>query len=141
MCAGAEQNVELVRRYYILTSGDLAGIEDIVSADFLDHHFPPTLPQGPEGVKAFFTDVLGAFTNRRIDIFDIFATDDRVGVRFDLVADQTGEFAGYKPSGQQITCGAMSMFRVENGKLVEGWESADLFGLFNQLQALQSVAA
>lgn len=137
----SQQNVELVRRYYQVTSGDLAGIEEIVTPDFLDHHFPPTLPQGPDGVKAFFTDVLGAFTNRRIDIFDIFATEDRVGVRFELVANHTSEFAGYKPSGQQITCGAMSMFRVENGKLAEGWETADLFGLFQQLQALQSVPA
>lgn len=137
----SQQNVELVRRYYQVTSGDLAGIEEIVTPDFLDHHFPPTLPQGPEGVKAFFTDVLGAFTSRRIDIADIFATEDRVAVRFELVANHTSEFAGYQPSGQQINCGAMSMFRVENGKLAEGWESADLFGLFQQLQALAPVAA
>jgi predicted ester cyclase len=136
----SQQNVDLVCRYYEITSGDLAGIEDIVTPDFLDHHFPPTLPQGPEGVKAFFTDVLGAFTNRKIEIFDIFACEERVAVRFQLVADHTSEFAGYQPSGQQITCGAMSMFRVENGKLAEGWESADLFGLFQQLQALQPAA-
>ncbi len=137
----SQSNIDLVRRYYQVTSGDLAGIEEIVSPDFIDHHFPPTLPQGPEGVKAFFNDVLGAFTHRRIDIFDIFAAEDRVGVRFELVANHSSEFAGYKPSGQQITCGAMSMFRVEDGKLAEGWETADLFGLFKQLQALQTVAA
>ena len=128
-----EENIALVRRYYQVTSGDFAGIEDLVSADFVDHHFPPDLPAGPEGVKAFFTNVLGAFTSRRIEIFDIFATEDRVAVRFQLVANHTTDWAGYTATGKGITCGAMSIFRVADGKLAEGWESADLFGLFQQL--------
>ena len=128
-----EENVALVRRYYQVTSGDFAGIADIVSADFVDHHFPPELPAGPDGVKAFFTNVLGAFTSRRIEIFDIFATEDKVAVRFQLVANHTTDWAGYKATGKEITCPAMSIFRVAGGKLVEGWENADLFGLFQQL--------
>lgn len=129
----SEKNITLVRRYYQVTSGDFAGIEEIVSPDFVDHHFPPDLPAGPEGVKAFFTNVLGAFTSRRIEIFDIFATEDKVAVRFQLVANHTTDWAGYKATGKEITCGAMSIFRVAGGKLVEGWENADLFGLFQQL--------
>jgi steroid delta-isomerase-like uncharacterized protein len=131
----SQHNVELVRRYYQVTSGDLTGIEDIVSADFVDHHFPAELPKGPAGVRAFFTDVLGAFTDRRIEIFDIFATDEKVCCRFQLVANHTQDWAGYTADGRGITCGAISVFRVEDGKLAEGWESADLFGLFNQLAA------
>ena len=136
-----KHNVELVRRYYQVTSGDLTGIEDIVSADFVDHHFPAELPKGPAGVRAFFTDVLGAFTDRKIDIFDIFADDEKVCCRFQLVANHTKDWAGYTADGRGITCGAISVFRVENGKLAEGWESADLFGLFNQLAAPALVAA
>jgi steroid delta-isomerase-like uncharacterized protein len=129
-----EENVALVRRYYQETSGDMACIAEIVAPDFVDHHFPAELPAGPEGVKSFFNNVLGSFTNRYIDICDIFATEDKVAVRFSLVANHTSDFAGYTASGKQIECGAMSIFRVQNGKLVEGWESADLFGLFNQLK-------
>jgi len=128
-----EENVALVRRYYRETSGDMASITEIVALDFVDHHFPAGLPAGPEGVRAFFNNVLGAFSNRHIEICDIFATEDKVAVRFSLVASHTADFAGYAASGKQIECGAMSIFRVQNGKLVEGWESADLLGLFNQL--------
>ena len=129
-----EENVALVRRYYQETSGDMAHISEIVGPDFVDHHFPADLPAGPEGVKAFFNNVLGAFSNRHIEICDIFATHDKVAVRFSLVATHTADFAGYAASGKQIDCAAMSIFRVANGKLAEGWESADLLGLFNQLK-------
>ncbi len=113
----------------------LTGIEEIVTADFVDHHFPAELPHGPGGVKAFFTDVLGAFTTAGSTSSTSSPRTSGWACRFELVANHTSEFAGYKPSGQQITCGAMSMFRVEDGKLAEGWEIADLFGLFKQLQA------
>jgi hypothetical protein len=135
-----EENVALVRRYYQVTSGDLAGIEDIVTPDFVDHHFPPNLAPGPECVRVFFTEVLGAFTDRVIEIDDVFASADRVGVRFKLLANHSSDFAGYSATGKRIVCPAMSMFRIENGKLAEGWEVADLFGLFQQLAASEPAA-
>jgi len=128
-----EENVALVRRYYQVTCSDLVGIEEIVTPDFVDHHFPDNLPPGPECVRAFFTDVLGAFTDRCIEIDEVFANEDRVTCRFVLVAKHTADFAGFAATGKTIKCGAISIFRVENGRLAEGWEVADLFGLFQQL--------
>ena len=52
-----EENKNLVRRYYELVAGDLAGIEEVVTADFVDHHFPPDTPPGPPGVRQFFTEI------------------------------------------------------------------------------------
>ena len=52
-----EANKALVRRYYEIATSDLKGFENIVAADFVDHHFPPTLPHGPEGAVKFFGEV------------------------------------------------------------------------------------
>ncbi len=137
----SEANKDLVRRYYQVTSGDLAGIEDIVTADFVDHHFPPTLPPGPAGVRIFFTEVLGAFSEREIVIDELVAEGDRVVCKFALEAKHTSEFAGIPATGRHITCAAYSTFRIAEGKLAEGWELADLFGLFQQLQAPEPAVA
>jgi predicted ester cyclase len=137
----SEANKGLVRSYYRLTSGDLTGIEDIVTADFLDHHFPAHLPPGPEGVRIFFNEVLGAFTEREIVIDELVAEGDRVVCKFTLVANHTAEFAGIPATGRRIFCPAYSTFRIQGDKLAEGWELADLFGLFQQMQAPEPVAA
>jgi hypothetical protein len=55
----SEANKALVRRYYAEAMGDLSGIEQVVSATFVDHHFPPGLPAGPAGVRQFFRNILG----------------------------------------------------------------------------------
>ena len=56
-----EENRDLVRRYYELVAGDLQGIDEVVTADFVDHHFPPDMPPGPEGVRQFFTQFIPKF--------------------------------------------------------------------------------
>ena len=72
----SEANKALVRRYYQEAMGDLAGIDEIVAADFVDHHFPPEMPTGPAGVRKFFTEFAGGlFSDMRIEI-DRFA--DRI---------------------------------------------------------------
>jgi predicted ester cyclase len=131
-----EKNKELVNRYYKEAIGDLSGIEEVVAADFVDHHFPPGTPAGPEGVRQFFTAVLGSvFSEMRIEIDFLIAEGDKVDCHFALLAKHTGEFAGIAPKGNQIRCPAVSTFRIEGGMLVEAWEIFDSGDLMQQLQA------
>ena len=53
----SEANKALVRRYYAEAMGDLSGIGQLVTTKFVDHHMPPGLPPGPEGVREFFKDI------------------------------------------------------------------------------------
>jgi predicted ester cyclase len=131
-----EANKALVRRYYQEAMGDLSGIDEVVSADFVDHHFPPGLPAGPEGVRQFFTNVLGSvFSEMQIEIDYLLADGDKVDCHFALLAKHTGEFAGIPPKGNAIRCPAISTFRVEEGKLAEGWEIFDSGDLLAQMKA------
>ena len=131
-----EKNKELVNRYYQEATGGLSGIEEVVAADFVDHHFPPGSPAGPEGVRQFFTGVLGSvFSDMRIDIDYLIAEGDKVDCHFALLAKHTGEFAGIPPKGNQIRCPAISTFRIEGGMLAEAWELFDSGDLMQQLQA------
>jgi predicted ester cyclase len=132
----SEANKALVRRYYSETMGDLSGIEQVVSPVFVDHHFPPGLPAGPEGVRQFFRQVLGGiFSDMRIEHDFMVAEGDTVDCHFALVAKHTGEFAGIKPKGNIIRCPAISTFRIEDGRLAEAWEMFDSGGLLPQMQA------
>jgi len=131
-----EKNKELVKRYYKAAMGNLSGIGEVVAADFVDHHFPPGTPAGPEGVRQFFSGILGSvFSDMRIEIDYLIAEGHQIDCHFALLGKHTGEFAGIAPKGNQIRCPAVSTFRVENGLLVEAWEIFDSGDLLRQMQA------
>jgi predicted ester cyclase len=131
-----EKNKELVKRYYKAAMGNLSGLNEVVAAGFVDHHFPPGTPAGPEGVRQFFSGILGSvFSDMRIEIDYLIAEGDKVDCHFALLGKHTGEFAGIAPKGNQIRCPAVSTFRIENGLLVEAWEIFDSGDLLRQMQA------
>ena len=130
-----EENKKLVRRYYELVAGDLAGIEEVVTADFVDHHFPPDTPGGPQGVRRFFTQVIPTFfSDLRIEIDFLLAEGDRVDCHFVALFKHTGEFAGVAPKGNQLRVPAISTFRIAGGKLAEAWEIYDSGDMLRQMQ-------
>jgi predicted ester cyclase len=129
-----EENKLLVRRYYQEVMGDLSGIEDVVTSDFVDHHFPPGLPPGAEGVRQFFANILPSiFSDMQIEIDFILAEGDRADCHFALYAKHTGKYADIAPKGNAIRCPAISTFRIANGKLAEAWEIFDSGDLLRQM--------
>ena len=130
-----EANKALVRRYYTEAMGDLSGIDQVVSATFVDHHFPPGLPPGPEGVRRFFKDIMGSiFADLKIEHEFMIAEGNKVDCHFTVIARHIGEFAGIPPRGIVIRCPAISTFRIDNGQLAEAWELYDKGDLLQQLR-------
>ena len=125
----SEANKALVRRYYQEAMGDLAGIDAIVAAEFVDHHFPPEMPPGPAGVRKFFVEFAGGlFSDMRIEINFLLAEADKVDCHFVFFARHTG---GPDAQGNAIRLPAISTFRIADGKLAEAWEIFDS-GLLSQ---------
>ncbi len=131
-----EQPKELVRRYYEIVSGDLAGIEDLVTDDFVDHHFPPGTPPGPKGVRQFFAQFIPTFfSDLKIDIDFLLAEDDLVDCHFVARFTHSGEFAGIGPTGKRLRVPAISTFRIAGGRLAEAWEIYDSGDMLRQIQS------
>jgi C-1 hydroxylase len=132
----SEANKQLVRRYYELIVGDLAGIENVVTDDFVDHHFPSNAPCGPQGVCYFFQQFIPQFfSGLKIEIDYLLAEGDRVDCHFAALFTHTGEFAGIAPKGNKLRVPAISTFRIAGGKLAEAWEIFDSGDMLRQIQA------
>ena len=130
-----DDNKSLVRRYYEQVMGDLSGIDQIVAADFVDHHFPPDTPPGPAGVRQFFQGFAqSVFSDMRIEIEFLLAEGDLVDCHFVFHARHTGEMAGIEPRGSAIRLPAISTFRIADGKLAEAWEIFDSATLLGQMR-------
>ena len=69
-------------------------------------------------------------------IEDIIAEGDRVAVRMTMRGTQKGEFRGIPPTGKTAVMTEMSIYRISEGKIAEGWDLSDRLGLMQQLGAI-----
>jgi C-1 hydroxylase len=93
-----------------------AAVDEFMAPDYFDH----TNHVDREGVKQLFVMGFNAFPDWHETIEDIIAEEDKVWVRLTYTGTHTGEFLGLAPTGNKITVAAVAIYRVVNGKLVEG---------------------
>lgn len=131
-----EADAAVVRRFYedFSSRGDFAVADAIVAPD-MTFHEPGRELRGPEPLKARVAQFRVAFPDLTIAIDDLVAADDRVVVRITLRGTHRGTFAGIAPTGQAVVAESISILRVADGQIVEGWASFDQLGMMQQLGA------
>lgn len=133
-------NLALVRRFVdeLWNRGNLAAIDELCARYYELHD--PALPSwevlGPKGLKQMASIMRTAFPDFRVDIDDQFGEDDRVVTRVRQTGTHKGDFAGLAPTGRRIRISAISVERIERGKIVESWGTSDQLGLRQQLGLL-----
>ena len=130
----SEANAAVVRRFYgdFSSRGEVAVADAIVAPDMTLHE-PGRELRGPEPLKARVAQFRAAFPDLTITIDDLVAADDRVVVRITLRGTHRGTFAGIAPTGRALAAEGISIFRLADGQIVEGWASFDQLGFMQQL--------
>jgi steroid delta-isomerase-like uncharacterized protein len=137
---GVEQNRELVRRKLVgevWNGGKLAVVDELFAPDYRGHD--PNRPQldGPEAVKRSVSDFHAAFPDFAVSIDDLIAEGDRVVWRYTMTGSHNAPFLGVPATGRRIAANGISIFRIDDGMLREGWINFDALGLLRQLGALR----
>jgi steroid delta-isomerase-like uncharacterized protein len=112
--------------------GNLAVADERFASDYVGH--APGKIEGPEGVKQFVSAMRNAAPE--IHIEDQIAEGDKVVTRWTAGGRHEGEFQGIPPTGNQVSITGITIFRIANGKIIEGWTNADRLGLMQQLGAV-----
>lgn len=132
-----EQNKELVRSFVDgLNQGDLDVFDELLAPHFVDHTPFPGVPPTREGWKGAFPMEREAFPDMQIHIEDQIAEDGYVVVRAKITGTQQGEFMSVPPTGKEVTIPNITIFGVDNGKIVERWTLFDALGMMAQLGAV-----
>jgi steroid delta-isomerase-like uncharacterized protein len=134
----AQENKALVRRYFeeVWNGGNPERADAFLSPDYTFH------PPGPPGAldvaawKEFFRSFVDAFPDMRFTIEDMVAEEDRVAVRLTFRGTHTGPFQGIPPTDRSVTVGGISIERISEGRIVEGWTHNDALGMLRQMGAL-----
>ena len=98
----------------------------------------PGLPPGLEGAKMAHQGVMRSFPDRRIEIVDLIDGGDRVFVRTRVTGTNQGGFPafGVPANGNPFQIDSCSVYRFEDGKVVEHWGMNDGLMLLMQLGAI-----
>ena len=130
-----EENKKIVRNSIeVINTQDLSSMEKMVTPDFVDH---TRQMQGSEGLKQFLSMIFKSFPDFHLTIEDIIAEGDKVWVRLTITATHTGEFYGLTPSGKKFTEPSVWIYRIVNGKIVEGWDVQDELDFYKKIDAIE----
>jgi steroid delta-isomerase-like uncharacterized protein len=143
MSTDTAANVAVVRRFYdTVNSGNLAAFDEFVAPDAVDHD--PAVanqPPGRTGIRQEIAALRTAFPDYHVVNQDIFAEGDLVVVRSMAQGTQNGPLAAIPPSGKPVQFGAMDIWRVANGQVVDVWHIEQLFNVLVQIGAVPGGAA
>jgi steroid delta-isomerase-like uncharacterized protein len=137
----SEENKTIIRRLFedFATKGDLSVADELIAEDMVDHNPPgPNIAPGPEGLKQVFAARWTAFPDLRVTVEDQVAEGDKVVTRSTISGTHKGEFMGIPASGKSFSIGAVAIFRIEDGKIVERWGETDIIGMMQQLGVVPS---
>lgn len=104
---------------------------DYYDMNYLAHHDPAS--KGIEGLINRFASLAYAFSDVEVDLVQLFAKGDMVADCIRVTGSHTGNFLGIRPTGRRISWLQNEIFRLKDGKIIEGWVTRDWLGLLQQL--------
>ena len=128
-----EENKRIALRWLeLVTLGRVEELCAMTASAWTMHGGPPSLPAGPDGIRALFA------TFGRIEqawsIKDVIAEGDKVAVRASNSCLQES-FLGIPGQGRRQEFSATFIFRIVAGQVHEIWRNADDLGRVLQLGA------
>jgi steroid delta-isomerase-like uncharacterized protein len=132
----SEVNKNVVRRLFeeVWNKGNLGVTDELFAPNYAHHDSStPDVGRGPESEKKRATLYRTAFPDLRLTIEDIIAEGETVMARWSCRGTHKGDLSGIAPTGKQFAISGISIARIANGKMAEGWVNWDALGLMQQL--------
>jgi len=113
-----EENKAIVRGFIeAYNKRNIDSLDEFVAPDYVDH---TNNIQGLEGLKQLMNMGLIGVPDWHETIEDIIAEGDKVWIRAKSTGTHTGEFMGIAPTGKKLTTEMVDIYRIVNGKHIEG---------------------
>lgn len=131
------ENKRIARRFpeEVATEGDIDLIDELCTADVVDRS-PLGEVHGRDELKRHLESIRAGFANHSATVEQAVAEGDTVAMRVTLRGTHDGAFMGVEPTGNEFEVTNMVFTRIEDGRIAERWVNPDVFGLMQQLGAI-----
>jgi predicted ester cyclase len=131
--ADDDRNIEVVREYHeIWSNGKIEELDRIVAPNFQGRFIGGFEYDGIDGAKNSVLETKKAFPDWKEEIVDIIVQEDKVVTRYHSTGTQLGSWDGIDSTGNKVDIYEASIYRLENGKIVEQWGFWDEINLKNK---------
>ena len=131
-----EENVELMHRWFneVWNDGKMETVHELFPPDghAIGHYGERSEIHGPNDFIPFVKRIRGAFPDVKVTIDDAFGAGDKVVLRWSAAMTHTGEGFG-PPSNKPVRVTGMTIVRIAEGKIVQGWDNWDQLGMLSQI--------
>ena len=136
-----QKNKQVVRQFFeLLDRHDTESMGQLLvsSTNYSFHIGGMPSPVDWNEHKRLLAGVNNAFPDLHHEIVDMVAEREKVAIRLSVTGTHKEEFQGIPPTGKKLSLDEMGFITIIDGKITEGWISADTMRLLQQLGALPS---
>lgn len=132
-----QENIALMQNAFAaLRRRDFAAAVEFLSPDFIINLAGvPYQMRGRRTWRKNTETFFNAFPDFQIETQDMFATDNKVAVRFRMTGTHAGEFLGNQPTGKRVDYQSYELYRIADGKIAEEWICSDMLTILTQIGA------
>lgn len=119
-------------------AGDLSRVDELV-ADDVTYHLPPGGDPmlGREAFKQFLAGSRQGFPDKVWTLGDTVVEGDKIAFWATARGTQQAEFMGIPPTGKSIDVTFFVVWRIQEGRVAEGWALWDVFTMMQQLGVME----
>ena len=128
-----DQVQAFVRRFDDMFNKPDINIADEIFALNFKAHFPLTPTLNRATYKHYIDSFYESFPDFVMQICDTIPSHDRLVLRMTYFGSHRGDFMGIPATCCDIMMPAMSIFRFEDGEVVENWTEMDILGALQQI--------
>jgi steroid delta-isomerase-like uncharacterized protein len=142
--AQEQKNKQVVRQFFeLLDRHDTERIRQLLvsNTNYSFHIGGMPSPVDWNEHKRLLAGVNNAFPDLHHEIVDMVAEGDKVAIRLNVTGTHNGKFQGILPTGKKLSLDEMGFITLINGKISEGWISADTMRLMQQIGGLPPTPA
>ncbi|MBD3206936.1 ester cyclase [Candidatus Bathyarchaeota archaeon] len=128
---GIEENKKIgLKLMKAVNEQDMGSLDELVIPEYVNHQ----LKVGSrEDLKQILRRQYTGFPDVHRTVEDIIADVETVWIKVKITGTHTGEYRGVAPTGKKYVMAAVPHYRIDGGKVVEGWSVFNPLDLFKQL--------
>ena len=114
-------------------------IDRLLALEAIAHGLPGGPLRGPDNFRPVFHMFRGAFPDLRISVERTVTEGDYVAAFCRVTGTHTGGTLGVAPTGRKVDFNGVTIARVADGQIHEGWNCFDFLTMYLQLGVIPEI--